>query len=82
MYLKWLLSGNDIGIPGVLLLIFVRLLIAAVIILFVIFIVRYNMHRSTEQHSNEMLQVLNERLVRGELTIEEYQRLKMEILNQ
>lgn len=88
MYFNWLMSRNGIGLSGALIFTFARLLIAVIIILFFAFIFKNrskigftHMDSNIPQHSNNLLQLLNERLVKGEITIEEYQRLKTEILN-
>lgn len=88
MFFYWLASEHDIGFYGTLLFILVRLLLAVFIILLLTFIVRYKnkisdirMDADVSQNSNDLMQILNERLAKGEVTIEEYQRLKTEILN-
>lgn len=81
--------GTGVGIWETLLFILMRLFLAALIIIAVIFIARLvkrgsktlDMHGSDNlaPHFNTSLQLLNDRLAKGEITVDEYQRIKAEI---
>lgn len=87
MFFNWLMSGSGFGVSEMLSLMLARLIVAVVIIFVLVFLFKSrskigytHMDDNIPQHSNDLLSLLNERLVKGEITIEEYQKLKMEIL--
>ncbi|MGE5662224.1 MAG: hypothetical protein ACM3X1_08255 [Ignavibacteriales bacterium] len=88
MYFNWLMSANGIGIGGILTFLFFRFLLVVFIILILASIFRHRSKTGCVQmgidipsHSDDLIHLLNERLIKGEITMEEYQRLKSEIMN-
>lgn len=89
-YYYWFPSGT--GIWGIVSFSLIRLLLAAIIIVTVISLTKlirrgskmHTIHDNVESspHFNSSLQILNDRLAKSEITIEEYHRLKTEIFRQ
>jgi len=84
--------GNGISPFGAILCVLMMLLTIALITIAVIFIVRLIRHGNNPHHMPggyvhpaqvpPVLEILNQRLAKGEITVEEYKQLKNEILGQ